>query len=412
MKPRSRSSWAVGLFLLGALLLAGAAAAAGRTLSVEDVLRLHSAGVSEDIIISEIVVTGTVFDLQVDDLLRLQQSGISDRLLQFMVDTGREEASSADSAAVDSTQAGSGDDQEEAYATEDHPRYFVSLNWGYPAWWYDAYWWDYWYYDCAYSPWYVSWSWPYRGWYPGWYYGHCWVPSSFGYQQYWWHHHGFSHDPSWAWDRQGWAGWHSRGLSDHKYKIRGGSSGKILYADAGLRTRDLTRLPSTGKLVVRSRPDDLALDARKLGGDLRRPVHATSGQIPADVGRGVRVRHPATPSGTGIGVDRGDVRRPVHPVRRPAPGERPLRKIIRRGATAPTTNPPDVRRTGDGLRERPAPSASPDAPPARVEGRESRPEPPPRASSPPPDHGGRGDGGGGSRGEKPSPDRGSGGKGR
>ena len=84
MSPRF--PWALGLALF--CLTGSALADPSRELSVDDVLRLHWAGVSEEVIISEIIVTDTVFELGVEELLRLQDAEVSDRLIQFMVDTG------------------------------------------------------------------------------------------------------------------------------------------------------------------------------------------------------------------------------------------------------------------------------------------------------------------------------------
>ena len=179
-----RLRFAVGVLLavgMGACI-AGASSAASRALSVDDILRLHAAGVDEDVILSEIVVTDTLFDLGVEDILRLQEAGVSDRLLQFMVDTGRGDTEVPDPgiAAADDEDALPEDAAQEAYVEEQdvaHPDY-VSLRWSYPVWWYDMYWYDYWYYDCHYDPWGVSWVYPCGVWYPTWYWSsRCWAPA-------------------------------------------------------------------------------------------------------------------------------------------------------------------------------------------------------------------------------------------
>jgi hypothetical protein len=156
-------------------------------LTVEDVLRLHSAGVSEDIIISEIIVTQTVFELSVEELLRLQSAGLSDRLIQFMVDT----ALPADrSATSDEGAAAEGGDSWINVIEEDpEPEvvYNVSLDYRYPYWWYDHYWYDYWYYDCHYAPYRSNWSFSIGVWYPGWYtWRGMYVWPACGYRNYCW----------------------------------------------------------------------------------------------------------------------------------------------------------------------------------------------------------------------------------
>lgn len=378
---RPRIPWALGLLLLGIVMAAGAASAGDRTLSVDDILRLHAAGVGDDIIISEIVVTDTVFDLDVEEILRLQEAGASERLLQFMIDTARAGTASSEDEAVapsatEPDDEAYDDEDEQAYVVEEPtPRVFVSLNWGYPAWWYDYYWRDYWYYDCGYYPWRVSYSWACGTWYPSWYYGRCWAPAGWGYQYAWWSHHSPGWDPWQAWDRRDWVASRPQNLSEHKYKVTGGSSGKVLYTDAGLRTRDVSRLTPGGKLVVRSRSTDVALDARgKHVSDVRRPVRMSGKKQPIDVHRGPDIRRPAKPSGDHV-VDRGDVRRPTRPVRKPAPVDRPVHKVTRRSVTAPK-GASEVRPHPD------AGTTAPDAPPAKVESRKSKSTPAPPPPSP------------------------------
>ena len=411
-----RLRFAVGVFLavLVGTCIAGASLAAARSLSVSDVLRLHGAGVDEDVIMSEIVVTDTVFDLDVDDILHLQEAGVSDRLLQFMVDTGR-----GDVAVEDSVNAPEDQESQEAYIEEQdvaHPVY-VSLRWSYPVWWYDMYWYDYWYYDCHYDPWSMSWSYPCGVWYPTWYWSsRCWAPAGWGYRHHWWTHGGRS------WDR-GWSGpydWrNSYGfrdgspltLSDHKVKV-GGGNGKALVAGVGLKTRDGARVPFTDHPIrVVSRKGALAVDTHAL--DVRRPVRAG---VKAPVTRGDTIRRPATVRPV---PDRDVVRRPTRTVRNPAPGDRPVKHVVRRTQSAPkdpVVRPPRPPATGsqdapdkpapppdkprDDKQVKPAPEPRPVPPPAV----QSRPAPPsPRPQSHPSGSGGKsaseprgGNGGGGS----------------
>ena len=342
---RPRISRALGLLLLGIVMSAGPAAASDRTLDVDDILRLHGAGLADDIIISEIVVTNTIFDLDVDEILRLQEAGVSENLLQFMIDTARPDTATSTSgeetaAPPDTADTGSAEsgDEQHAYVTEEPSTHFyVGLNWGYPSWWYGYYWHDYWYYDYAYYPWYVSWSYPCGSWYPSWYYGYCWAPASWGY------HYNYCSNNYYGWNYyNGWNQYapvnyygYPQGLSDHKYKLGDGSSGKLYYANAGLRTRDLTRVTADTKTVLRSGPTELALDSKsRLAGDVQRSVRS-GGKAPLDVrsGSGLQ-RSTKTAVGHALG-DRGDVRRPVRPVRKPAAVERPVQKVTRQTAVAP-----------------------------------------------------------------------------
>lgn len=395
---RPRSPWAVGLFLSGVILFAIAAHASARSLTVEDVLRLHSAGVADDVILSEIIVTETVFQLDVDDILRLHEAGVSERVVQFMIDTGR------DVPEGDATEsAGDGDDADAEEEDDDgdgeywvsdgyDSRVFVSLRYGYPAWWYDVYWWDYWYYDCHYRPWYVSWSYPFGAWYPTWYYPtSCWVSPGFGYRCDWW---SSPHRVHWnAFGRDGYCFAPTSGFSSWKYKAGGGSSSGALIA-SGLKTRDgsrfdVARRTRGTKLAI----DDLGDDVRRIDSGVRRP--ATPGR---------EVRHPD--------LRKPDVRRPARPIRKPASVDRPVRKIVR---TPSRGGEVEVRKPARASRERVQNGRAPEretkattpqvksAPPKqksapqveRGGGRSA-----PRASPPPRGQSGRGNSGGHARGGK------------
>jgi hypothetical protein len=414
---RPRIPRAVGLLLIGVLFLgflgAGASDSAARALTVDDVLRLHYAGVGEDVILSEILVTDSVFDLDVDEILRLHEAGVSDRLVQFMIDTARTPATESDvdanasAAETVEEEAGEGDSVQDD-EDEDRVAYRtgVSLRWGYPLWWYDLYWWDYWYYDCAYYPWSVSWSWSCGAWYPVWHApGHFRVSPAWGYRWSWWSSYPhWNADWRWACDR-----WYyppdpePRGLSDWKYKANGGTGGKALVA-AGLRTRDGARLPT--HIVQAKAPLTAERDAKRPGsGGIRKPDVRAGGSAP------------------------DDLRRPIRPVRKPADTEgRPIKKHVKKtgtdpGVRDPIRNPPPVHPK---VPDKPAGQGKPkdeergDKKPARGEGKATgkpdrapdpavrapaapkpAPEPPPSAppaKSPPP--GGRGS-------EGPPPSRGS-----
>ena len=326
--------------IAAATLLSVAAAAADpiQTLTVEDVLRLHRAGVSESVIASEIAVTQTVFYLSVEEILRLKEAGLSEELLQYMVDTALPPGEYVEE-----------EDPEvyvedgELYADrwvneiEESPTtVFVSLDYSYPTWWYDFYWYDYWYYDCTYLPYRTSYVWTWGVYYPAWYsYRTCWVPSYWGYRSHTWRNWGYHWNYAHCHDLYygGGSYWPSHpasgrtALGGTKYRDSGGS-GKLLVS-GGLKTRDARHLTrDTTELRIRNNGKRrLVADKRTvkdLGGlDGRRPVR--TGLAAAD---GRRLVKPSL----------GD--RPVRPVRKPAlQGSTDDRRPIRRPAVkTPTRN--------------------------------------------------------------------------
>ena len=90
-----RAIWAFTLtlyvLLLGASVSTTAAQLApnGVPLSLEQVLKLSQAGVSEDLIITTIKKNGKPFDLSPDEILTLKKSGISDTVIEFLLDPSR-----------------------------------------------------------------------------------------------------------------------------------------------------------------------------------------------------------------------------------------------------------------------------------------------------------------------------------
>jgi len=429
MKPALR--WALGVALL--LVPVVALADSDGALSVEDVLRLHFAGVSEEIIISEIIVTQTVFDLSVDEILRLKEAGISDRLLQFMVDTAIETDDGGETSAdVEETESGYDDGGDvwvnEIEETEPTTNYFVSLNYSYPAWWYDSYWWDYWYWDFDYYPYRSSFVWSFGAWYPGWYsYRWCWAPAYWGYRWHWYDRYGYGgwHDHYWDYPShyyaRAYSPAHHHGPSQTKTKHGSYTPTKPLYVDAGLKVPDGTRLP-VRELRLK---DDTRLGKTRDGRVLlteSRPTHP-EGKSP--------VRTPSKP-GVASGLDRGSktpdrgavvderrptVRRPVRDVRAPASGGRPVKvRSIRRPSgsaeqterpgttpTRPAPRPSGVRKPSPDSGEKPAPTKkstkkteepnrsvrqSPQPAPAPAPRVQSPPRSPAPKSSPAPSRGG------------------------
>jgi hypothetical protein len=62
------------------------AAAPGETLGMDDLLRLHEAGVPSDVIVGQLLAAPAVFRPGVDDLVRLREAGISDEVLRALVE--------------------------------------------------------------------------------------------------------------------------------------------------------------------------------------------------------------------------------------------------------------------------------------------------------------------------------------
>jgi len=65
------------------------AAAPAKGLTVEDVIKLAKAGLSEDIILQQIRKNGRAFDLSTDQLIALKTANLSDRVLQTMLDPSK-----------------------------------------------------------------------------------------------------------------------------------------------------------------------------------------------------------------------------------------------------------------------------------------------------------------------------------
>src|SRR5687767_12695599 len=82
MKPR---------FLPIALLLAALVPSLVSAMTIQDVVKLSDSDVGDDVIISQIEASGEVFTLTVDDILALKKAGVSDRVISFMINTGKED---------------------------------------------------------------------------------------------------------------------------------------------------------------------------------------------------------------------------------------------------------------------------------------------------------------------------------
>lgn len=61
----------------------------GEPLTVNDVIKLHEGSVSDDTVIRYIHDTKTSYNLSQAQIRRLQEAGVSQRLVNYMIDTGR-----------------------------------------------------------------------------------------------------------------------------------------------------------------------------------------------------------------------------------------------------------------------------------------------------------------------------------
>jgi len=59
----------------------------GQPLAVADVKALAKAGISEDVIVSQIKASRTVYHLSAADIIDLRDSGVSDKVVNYMIDT-------------------------------------------------------------------------------------------------------------------------------------------------------------------------------------------------------------------------------------------------------------------------------------------------------------------------------------
>jgi hypothetical protein len=352
-------------------LVGVATTAAVEPLTLDDVLRLHFAGVSEDVILSEIIVTDSIFELSVDDILRLREAGISDRLVKFMIDTAQEgsgddlASSSTDDSPAAGLDAEDGEWVNEIESEGPTTTWFVSLNYSTPSWYWDRFWWDYWYYDCHYYPYsYPAWgpySWCHDAW-PGWYsYRRCWAPAYWGYRcswyadAGWWGVGGGWHDASFYYahyDRD-FVG-HRRALSDVKSKGGSTTPGLPLYADAGLKVNGATKHP------VRTGWSGDRVDIKVPGERRDAPI------------KGV-----ASPDRSGSPV------KPIREVRAPAGGGRPVKVRTVHAPTEPASDgsgPKDPTEASEDTRETPA--KPPGTKVREVEAPKSPATSPPRVDSP------------------------------
>jgi len=413
----------LALFLgIGGILLTAPAGHAADPLTLEDVLRLHAAGISDDIIASEILVTETVFVLSPEDLLRLKDAGLSDELIHFMVETALsdEDVTTDTPAEDDGVAPGDEVDAQGGWINviEEEPAttYFVTLDYDYPVWWYDLYWSDYWYYDWHYYPYNCSYSFVWGAWYPTWFsYRYCYLPPYWGYRHHWWGRRGYHWTYADCHSYYPYGGAYTADVrhttyphSRTKYKT-GSSSGKLLYADAGLKVKDVGRLTRVdAKVPTRPIKDRiLVADGRnpgRPGGDrIRRPVKTTGvpDRLSSGLGRPLEGKRTSVSSvdtrPTLPRTRRPALDRPSTPVRtidrtrstgqgtdRPVDKPRSLdRTRTERGTDRTVTNPPRVT-TPRPAPSKPAPSKpSPKSAPVKTKPPRAKPEVQPAPESPP-----------------------------
>lgn len=61
----------------------------GDPITINDVIKLSQAGVSDDTIISYIVDSGSTYKLSNAQIRRMQDNGVSQRVINYMIDSGR-----------------------------------------------------------------------------------------------------------------------------------------------------------------------------------------------------------------------------------------------------------------------------------------------------------------------------------
>jgi len=64
-------------------------------MTVDDVIRLSKAGLSDEVIIQQIKKKGQRFDLSTDQLVQLKSASVSERVIQVMIDPTKDPAPSS-----------------------------------------------------------------------------------------------------------------------------------------------------------------------------------------------------------------------------------------------------------------------------------------------------------------------------
>lgn len=66
-----------------------------KTLSVDDIVKMSKAGISEDVIIQKIKKGGQAFDLSPDQMIELKNAGVNDKVVQAMLDPNKPDVAPA-----------------------------------------------------------------------------------------------------------------------------------------------------------------------------------------------------------------------------------------------------------------------------------------------------------------------------
>jgi len=339
-------TWILGLCAAGLVALAAPAQA----LTVDDVIGLTRAKANDAIIMAKIEADGTVFHLTVQEILDLKKAGVSDDVITYMINTGKMDAEPEAMAPEDTTtdiqnvqpeQSGSGDSSDQGYATDLDQSYrgnvSVSFGYYYPHW--PGYWYSY-YYDPFWWP-SLSFYWSY--WQP--------YPYYYAYYDPWYY---CNHYNSWYYDSWYYGGIHHHHRYDYAYNYPNHPTRTVKDRNIG------NRGPDPGTRVVKGRTGNSP--------DVRSP--------------GTRSVKPTTPSpGRVIKTERGDLAsggRVMPPQnRRPAriDAQRPERKQVRT-QPAPTRRVPEARGRSD-RSPRPSREQRRAAPPERRSGKQPEAKAPP-----------------------------------
>jgi hypothetical protein len=77
-------------------------------LSIEEIVQLHNAGFSDDVIVTRIRKNAKAFDLSTDELLELKKAGLSDTIVRFLLDPAQPYSATPAPAPPPATQPGEG----------------------------------------------------------------------------------------------------------------------------------------------------------------------------------------------------------------------------------------------------------------------------------------------------------------
>jgi hypothetical protein len=280
-----RAAWRAGLILLLGLLISPVAWA---RLSFEDVVRLISAGVSEETILSLADVEGATFDLTVEQVIELKGAGASEGFIRALMGKSEGNASSGaygtpeDEGSVGSAYSDYGLDD---YATVFSEYYYDPFAYYWYAWpdyyaYYSPFWW-------SYAGFYYGGAWCWDWWYP---WGPCTSYCNYNYGCDYWY--GYSDNPSYGerdWQRArsapadrvereqavrqraglaGPAGQTSRTSAAY----RDGTRGRTQAANATGRGQRTIRTGSRTRLVRGESPSSSRQAYRNRSADRQRPV--------------------------------------------------------------------------------------------------------------------------------------------